>query len=117
ATLWPGAPVLRSFIEGSGGPRGRYPFPTRRSSDLRNAGNAASVTRVIPATSATPAATPALASTCPASRRSPFATTAAVAAFRWRSEEHTSELQSRQNLVCRLLLEKKKVAGVHAVAH
>src|SRR5947209_17023511 len=25
-----------------------------------------------------------------------------------RSEEHTSELQSRQNLVCRLLLEKKK---------
>src|SRR3712207_9133627 len=32
--------------------------------------------------------------------------------FRWveggRSEEHTSELQSRQYLVCRLLLEKKK---------
>src|SRR3712207_8436338 len=26
----------------------------------------------------------------------------------WRSEEHTSELQSRQYLVCRLLLEKKK---------
>src|SRR5690606_42064097 len=26
----------------------------------------------------------------------------------WRSEEHTSELQSRENLVCRLLLEKKK---------
>src|SRR3712207_7550686 len=32
-------------------------------------------------------------------------TTAAAAA---RSEEHTSELQSRQYLVCRLLLEKKK---------
>src|SRR5690606_41278088 len=31
---------------------------------------------------------------------------AAAAAFR--SEEHTSELQSRENLVCRLLLEKKK---------
>src|SRR3712207_7504088 len=30
-------------------------------------------------------------------------------AVRWpRSEEHTSELQSRQYLVCRLLLEKKK---------
>src|SRR5436309_7759003 len=32
-----------------------------------------------------------------------------------RSEEHTSELQSRENLVCRLLLEKKKeksAAGV-----
>src|SRR3712207_7463828 len=27
-----------------------------------------------------------------------------------RSEEHTSELQSRQYLVCRLLLEKKKIA-------
>src|SRR3712207_8227409 len=28
--------------------------------------------------------------------------------FAFRSEEHTSELQSRQYLVCRLLLEKKK---------
>src|SRR3712207_6967236 len=28
---------------------------------------------------------------------------------RYRSEEHTSELQSRQYLVCRLLLEKKKI--------
>ena len=28
--------------------------------------------------------------------------------FLFRSEEHTSELQSRQYLVCRLLLEKKK---------
>src|SRR5438093_4371874 len=28
--------------------------------------------------------------------------------FPWRSEEHTSELQSLTNLVCRLLLEKKK---------
>src|SRR3712207_7681316 len=32
-----------------------------------------------------------------------------TAVMRWtRSEEHTSELQSRQYLVCRLLLEKKK---------
>src|SRR5688500_19975553 len=31
-----------------------------------------------------------------------------VACARWRSEEHTSELQSPCNLVCRLLLEKKK---------
>src|SRR3712207_7378304 len=31
-----------------------------------------------------------------------------VASDRVRSEEHTSELQSRQYLVCRLLLEKKK---------
>src|SRR5260363_452807 len=28
--------------------------------------------------------------------------------FGWRSEEHTSELQSPDHLVCRLLLEKKK---------
>src|SRR2546422_7114713 len=31
-----------------------------------------------------------------------------------RSEEHTSELQSRLHLVCRLLLEKKKPAGFPA---
>src|SRR2546428_6176833 len=31
-----------------------------------------------------------------------------VIAATWRSEEHTSELQSRSDLVCRLLLEKKK---------
>src|SRR3712207_8941670 len=32
---------------------------------------------------------------------------------RRRSEEHTSELQSRQYLVCRLLLEKKNITEVH----
>src|SRR5690606_40488435 len=32
-----------------------------------------------------------------------------LAGFQQRSEEHTSELQSRENLVCRLLLEKKKL--------
>src|SRR2546430_17292143 len=31
--------------------------------------------------------------------------------FEERSEEHTSELQSQSNLVCRLLLEKKKKAA------
>src|SRR3712207_8607379 len=45
--------------------------------------------------------------TAPASRRrrsrSPTRTSTC-----WRSEEHTSELQSRQYLVCRLLLEKKQ---------
>src|SRR2546422_2708613 len=33
-----------------------------------------------------------------------------------RSEEHTSELQSRLHLVCRLLLEKKKINRFRAVA-
>src|SRR2546421_3796458 len=34
-----------------------------------------------------------------------------------RSEEHTSELQSRSDLVCRLLLEKKKNSDNHAAAY
>src|SRR3712207_8178515 len=34
-----------------------------------------------------------------------------------RSEEHTSELQSRQYLVCRLLLEKKKkLSQIHSIS-
>src|SRR2546430_11337599 len=33
-----------------------------------------------------------------------------------RSEEHTSELQSQSNLVCRLLLEKKKNKQLHVSA-
>src|SRR3712207_6989449 len=37
-----------------------------------------------------------------------FAVVAGAEHVRTRSEEHTSELQSRQYLVCRLLLEKKK---------
>src|SRR3712207_6873166 len=35
----------------------------------------------------------------------------------YRSEEHTSELQSRQYLVCRLLLEKKKKRRDHPRPH
>src|SRR3712207_7344798 len=34
-----------------------------------------------------------------------------------RSEEHTSELQSRQYLVCRLLLEKKQYLRLRTLAH
>src|SRR2546430_7674039 len=34
-----------------------------------------------------------------------------------RSEEHTSELQSQSNLVCRLLLEKKKNSNTSVVHH
>src|SRR3712207_8265113 len=54
---------------------------------------------------------------CPVSSRMASMTTLAknrLPSLRWRqasasrSEEHTSELQSRQYLVCRLLLEKKK---------
>src|SRR5205807_7424220 len=51
-------------------------------------------TRLVPASTA---------KFCIALRRAPFAATPPA-----RSEEHTSELQSPCNLVCRLLLEKKK---------
>src|SRR2546430_14930024 len=34
-----------------------------------------------------------------------------------RSEEHTSELQSQSNLVCRLLLEKKKNNGMYVITN
>src|SRR2546426_1840596 len=44
---------------------------------------------------------------CPLGRGEPIATPTLPAEVR-RSEEHTSELQSPCNLVCRLLLEKKK---------
>src|SRR5438477_5721427 len=36
---------------------------------------------------------------------------------RMRSEEHTSELQSHVNLVCRLLLEKKKKNNIKNIIH
>src|SRR5690606_39850502 len=42
-----------------------------------------------------------------------FSYRAADSAGNERSEEHTSELQSRENLVCRLLLEKKKKRNRH----
>src|SRR2546427_2220884 len=66
-------------------------------------------------------------STCPpwplssSSRRTPARATQAPSSVHSaitvagdsRSEEHTSELQSQSNLVCRLLLEKKKKDGQH----
>src|SRR5690554_4474786 len=39
------------------------------------------------------------------------------AIFCGRSEEHTSELQSRPHLVCRLLLEKKKQTNKNTITH
>src|SRR5690606_41158834 len=48
------------------------------------------------------------AATARAHRRNGYPPDAQWRHFASRSEEHTSELQSRENLVCRLLLEKKK---------
>src|SRR3712207_8473537 len=54
--------------------------------------------------------TPRCSTRCARARPSSTACTARASSTqrRSRSEEHTSELQSRQYLVCRLLLEKKK---------
>src|SRR5437870_12815668 len=80
------------FFKCSADHRDLHSFPTRRSSDLVEPKRAASAldrqnfTRRVDASVSNHA------------RRVKF----------WRSEEHTSELQSRGHLVCRLLLEKKK---------
>src|SRR5438445_4452697 len=78
--------------------RDLHSFPTRRSSDLLPAKNGPAKGRLPWLFMPNPAVDwlgSGPESPC-RSRRSP------------RSEEHTSELQSRQYLVCRLLLEKKK---------
>src|SRR5690606_41272862 len=83
-------------------------FPTRRSSDLSDA------QPIIPSSEA--ATTPARAARpyvnkeedrAAAQRVGEKLCIRVVTPFDLRSEEHTSELQSRENLVCRLLLEKK----------
>src|SRR2546430_12519700 len=47
----------------------------------------------------------------------PVTSTEAIVRPRRRSEEHTSELQSQSNLVCRLLLEKKKKSHLLSNRH
>src|SRR5690606_39781415 len=57
-----------------------------------------------------------LAGRHPDSKRAPFQETiSSWKPLSSRSEEHTSELQSRENLVCRLLLEKKKTNAAHSI--
>src|SRR5688572_31595533 len=55
-----------------------------------------------------PAAAGSAREPVPDRARRPRARTRSAVTARVRSEEHTSELQSQSNLVCRLLLEKKK---------
>src|SRR5699024_12727763 len=87
AYYFPSSAVVR-------GRRALPSFPTRRSSDLW----------ISSALSASPAAI----SFGGASTTSTIAPQGAMVRSTIRSEEHTSELQSRFDLVCRLLLEKKK---------
>src|SRR5688500_19232530 len=75
-------------------------FPTRRSSDLRRAGALPGVP------SGTPLRGLRAARRLASGRFVPRRGSQPVPA---RSEEHTSELQSPCNLVCRLLLEKKNL--------
>src|SRR5947208_12635976 len=84
--------VLLLFFSWSGVSRDLHSFPTRRSSDL---GSGSDGGRMEAAPLAHPSCRFAAAGVAPA---------AGAAA---RSEEHTSELQSPDHLVCRLLLEKK----------
>src|SRR5256885_7962729 len=71
-----------------------------------------------PATASAPLTAPTpiahAASACPPSRRCSRPSPACREGGH-RSEEHTSELQSPCNLVCRLLLEKKKLPRIQAV--
>src|SRR5438093_4590586 len=87
---------------------------------------AASIASWVPATartSPTRSRSPAVGTSTPPSARVIARTVAPVRPrkFTWasvrpmRSEEHTSELQSLTNLVCRLLLEKKKKIALHTI--
>src|SRR3712207_8048195 len=86
STLFPYTTLFRSTT-------GRSPASRRASS---------AVSREKPTTFGTSTVSGSLATV--SSTRDPLSTTVPP-----RSEEHTSELQSRQYLVCRLLLEKKKI--------
>src|SRR5690606_39452980 len=96
--------------------RAPHSVPTRRSSDLlgtRSSSHDSGCTTVMQPVHTTTGKVQNSVSTSRPPRVSPrtlTCTTSSVAPPRAsvRSEEHTSELQSRENLVCRLLLEKKK---------
>src|SRR5690606_41560086 len=92
-------------------PRDLHSFPTRRSSDLFRVCFSECVRNDSPPPpySAWRCWLPAAAAPS-VHRTSKSVSHSLTSKFcgRKRSEEHTSELQSRENLVCRLLLEKKK---------
>src|SRR5699024_12237206 len=95
--LLPAHAYTPSFLQRSPAPRDLHSFPTRRSSDLTlpKKWHGSTVTTASPAP-------------WYGARPSGAATTSSSCWSSVRSEEHTSELQSRFDLVCRLLLEKKK---------
>src|SRR5207302_10292596 len=87
-----------------------HSFPTRRSSDLGAEGQRRPLARGRIVVDDEDAKTvEARGSGLAADARRHRRGLDGPAARQRRSEEHTSELQSRENLVCRLLLEKKKI--------
>src|SRR5690242_21305143 len=95
----PNRPLL-FFFQGYGHHRDLHSFPTRRSSDLL--GNPVRIGEGEQQTGLTDLF---LLVSLPCLHVQPELSPPYI---RRRSEEHTSELQSHVNLVCRLLLEKKK---------
>src|SRR5437870_9804812 len=90
-----------------------HSFPTRRSSDLIS--NVVETARRFGITSSLP---PYLPVALGAAEIRLLEHTSAFTVFpNDRSEEHTSELQSRGHLVCRLLLEKKKLISQLRTIH
>src|SRR5690606_41715355 len=93
-----------------------HSFPTRRSSDLpvlttssdRTRSNAALRLRHESSRATIAAPCPVPRAGARVTREPRFSRVDRFESHLPRSEEHTSELQSRENLVCRLLLEKKK---------
>src|SRR5690606_41397035 len=85
-------------------PAAPHPFPTRRSSDLLDTTISADIPGVPADATVTKLRHGAAIKVFDSSQ---LPNRKLVQHLR-RSEEHTSELQSRENLVCRLLLEKKK---------
>src|SRR5262249_62210697 len=94
-----------SFYISHACPRHLPSFPTRRSSDLYKGTMAV---RALPIAAELAARGHQVAAFLPADPTESPASTPVQFVRAGRSEEHTSELQSLTNLVCRLLLEKKK---------
>src|SRR5207248_10501063 len=89
--------------------RALHSFPTRRSSDLGgDYGKAHIEASVKPFMAATGIKVNPVTDDFGLAKLELMASTNSVTADVGRSEEHTSELQSPYDLVCRLLLEKKK---------
>src|SRR5207249_10461899 len=105
---------VSSYFLGASDHRALHSFPTRRSSDLRSrTSDLRTVLSLTPSRRAiADAVMPSLFKTvAPLEGRAAGAQITSSSRSRpisSRSEEHTSELQSRFDLVCRLLLEKKK---------